>query len=158
MALITCPECTREISDQAATCPGCGVSIAGQASAGGNNSAPKRPVTIEETGKKYKKQMLLSAAVMCAGVVWARRRRARRAGVPDFLGANVVHRRTHRSLVESRVAGSQGYPPLERVVLLVPIPSTGLKQSHTHLGGAKLMGECKRPANPPCQVVAGVQL
>ena len=71
MALITCPECTREISDQAATCPGCGVSIAGQASAGGNNSAPKRPVTIEETGKKYKKQMLLSAAVMCAGVVLA---------------------------------------------------------------------------------------
>lgn len=26
-------------------------------------------------------------------------------------------------------------------MLLVPIPSTGLKQSHTHLGGAKLMGE-----------------
>jgi hypothetical protein len=70
MTLIACPECAREISDQAATCPGCGLSIASQASAR-SNSTPKRPVTIEETGKKYKKQMLLSAAMMCAGVVWA---------------------------------------------------------------------------------------
>tara|TARA_R110000851_G_C13101290_1_gene568433 strand:- start:14072 stop:14398 length:327 start_codon:yes stop_codon:yes gene_type:complete len=70
MALIACPECAREISDQAAVCPGCGVSIASQTSTE-SNAAPKRPVTIEETGKKYKKQMLLSAAMTCVGVIWA---------------------------------------------------------------------------------------
>lgn len=30
MALIPCPECAREVSDQAASCPGCGVCIAAQ--------------------------------------------------------------------------------------------------------------------------------
>lgn len=29
MALITCPECGKEISDKAATCPGCGAPITG---------------------------------------------------------------------------------------------------------------------------------
>lgn len=29
MALINCPECGREVSDKAPTCPGCGVPIAG---------------------------------------------------------------------------------------------------------------------------------
>ena len=28
MALISCPECNKEISDKAASCPGCGVPIA----------------------------------------------------------------------------------------------------------------------------------
>ena len=34
MALISCPECQRQVSDQAATCPSCGFAIAGAAAPG----------------------------------------------------------------------------------------------------------------------------
>lgn len=30
MSMIACPECGKEISDKAASCPGCGAPIAGQ--------------------------------------------------------------------------------------------------------------------------------
>lgn len=40
MALISCPECSKEISDKAAACPQCGYPIA-------NNTEPKLPETVE---------------------------------------------------------------------------------------------------------------
>lgn len=39
MSIIRCRECSREISDQAAVCPNCGV----QVNAGAANAAPKNP-------------------------------------------------------------------------------------------------------------------
>jgi len=52
MALITCTECRKELSDQAATCPHCG--------------APTnvRPQTIEKTSKKYKGEQLIALLVV----------------------------------------------------------------------------------------------
>jgi hypothetical protein len=42
MAIIACRECTREVSDQAACCPHCGVSIAGAAQPGPARRKPRR--------------------------------------------------------------------------------------------------------------------
>ena len=47
MPLITCPECKKEISDKATTCPSCGYPI-------DVNPTDKQPVTIQRTRKKWK--------------------------------------------------------------------------------------------------------
>ena len=58
MALIKCPDCGTEVSDQAPGCPKC-----------------RRPMTqpavqtIEKTGKRYKLQMLLAVALIIVGPV-----------------------------------------------------------------------------------------
>jgi hypothetical protein len=69
MALITCPECARDISDRAVTCPACG-----------NPMRPKtaqctevgpmvsRTVTIEATGKTYKALQFAGAAAIALAV------------------------------------------------------------------------------------------
>jgi hypothetical protein len=56
MALIHCPECQKEISDQASACPHCGHPM-------------KRPTTIEATGKKWKATQLLSALLVIVGFI-----------------------------------------------------------------------------------------
>ena len=57
MALIQCPECKKNISDRAASCPDCGCPLA-------------QPVqTIEQTAKKYKGMQLLGVLLACVGVV-----------------------------------------------------------------------------------------
>jgi membrane protein YdbS with pleckstrin-like domain len=43
MALIPCPECKREVSDRAATCPHCGVAIAGGPSPPSASAPPASP-------------------------------------------------------------------------------------------------------------------
>ncbi len=62
MAIIKCPECGKEISDQAPGCPGCGFPIAAPAPAG-----PAAPVPPENPGgpkrKGKKKLFLILAAV-----------------------------------------------------------------------------------------------
>lgn len=59
MALIRCPECAREVSDQAAACPGCGYPIAAPAQNGraihGGNAAD-----IARTGGKVAATWLLA--------------------------------------------------------------------------------------------------
>jgi membrane protein YdbS with pleckstrin-like domain len=51
MALIPCPECKREVSDRAATCPHCGVRIAGgPAAAGGSAGTPPSPPPLAPFG------------------------------------------------------------------------------------------------------------
>ena len=57
MALIKCPECKKEISDKAASCPNCGCPIADDTS---NQTPEKKVQTIEKTSKKYKGQQLAS--------------------------------------------------------------------------------------------------
>jgi len=59
MALINCPECGREVSSNAPTCPGCGVII--------NNQV----VIIEKTRKRLKWHLLLSHWLMWTGLLTA---------------------------------------------------------------------------------------
>lgn len=59
MSLIACPECAREISDQAAACPHCG--------APARHDAPL--VTTQLTAKKFKLRQLVSTVMIIAGVV-----------------------------------------------------------------------------------------
>lgn len=63
MALISCKECGREISDTAAACIGCGAPIGGATA--WPSSAGK--IEIEATGRRYKNQMLLALAMLFAG-------------------------------------------------------------------------------------------
>ena len=57
MALITCPDCKKEISESAPTCPHCG--------------RPMKPATqtIEETAKQYKIHIAASVVSMIVGVM-----------------------------------------------------------------------------------------
>jgi uncharacterized membrane protein YvbJ len=69
MALISCPDCNKEISENAPACPGCGAPIAGvkeSAGSGVNNLA-----TIQETSKKLKTQILIAAALFWGGLLLA---------------------------------------------------------------------------------------
>jgi hypothetical protein len=55
MALIHCPECNRQISSSAATCPGCGIPVAAAA----DTLATGSPLTtIQETSKRFKVHIL----------------------------------------------------------------------------------------------------
>lgn len=56
MALITCPDCERSISDAAPTCPGCG-------------RAMRVTTVVELTDKKYKRLMLGGVAIFVLGFV-----------------------------------------------------------------------------------------
>lgn len=56
MALIKCPECGKEISDKALSCPSC--------------AYPIKPVVIEATGKKWKGLQLIFSIVFAVGFVW----------------------------------------------------------------------------------------
>lgn len=67
MALITCPECAKSVSDKAPACPGCGAPIAGaavRAEVGVNLT------TTQETSKSLKARILLSSAMFWLGCWW----------------------------------------------------------------------------------------
>lgn len=66
MALINCPECRNQVSDAAATCPHCGVTVA---AANEERTAGARLTTTQETTKKLKVQVLLSSAVIAIGIL-----------------------------------------------------------------------------------------
>ena len=65
MALITCPECAKSVSDKAPACPGCGAPIAGaavRAEVGVNLT------TTQETSKSLKARILLFSAMFWLGI------------------------------------------------------------------------------------------
>lgn len=62
MALIKCTECGKQISDQAASCPGCGAPV-------GVRKDPEPIRTIQETGKPLKKQILLSVLLCIVSMI-----------------------------------------------------------------------------------------
>jgi uncharacterized membrane protein YvbJ len=68
MALISCPECNRDVSDSAPTCPNCGVPIA---SARETKAAGTSLTTIQETSKKLKLHMISAVAVILIGVLFS---------------------------------------------------------------------------------------
>lgn len=58
MALITCPDCNREVSDRAPACPGCGRPM-----------HDSEAVVIEQTSKPFKAWMLVGLAVALFGFI-----------------------------------------------------------------------------------------
>lgn len=55
MALVKCPDCGREVSDAAPTCPECG--------------KPLKAQTIERTGKKWKSVIVVGALAAIIGTI-----------------------------------------------------------------------------------------
>lgn len=66
MALINCPECGKNVSSAAPTCPSCGVPIAKSIT----NNVGDGTFTIQETGKDLKEQYFISLFLIAIGVVW----------------------------------------------------------------------------------------
>ena len=89
MALIKCSECGREVSDKAESCPQCGAPIA---SALETEAAGIKLRTIQQTSKRLKMQILISAALFWGGIVWmiVVASSASRAGVPPSRVATVI--------------------------------------------------------------------
>jgi hypothetical protein len=67
MALINCPECSKEVSDSAPSCPNCGVAIASKAE---SKAAGASLTTVQETSKKLKLHTLGSVFAIIVGVAW----------------------------------------------------------------------------------------
>ena len=67
MALINCPECEKQVSNIAATCPNCGAPIA---EATGSKAAGVPLTTIQKTSKKFKGHIILSSFCVWIGLIW----------------------------------------------------------------------------------------
>jgi hypothetical protein len=66
MALISCPECKRKVSDTAPACPGCGAAIADSRE---YQASGARLTTTQETSKKLKMHTLISVTLFIIGIV-----------------------------------------------------------------------------------------
>ena len=62
MALINCPDCNKEVSENAQTCIGCGAPIAAKREAA-------QIQMIQETSKQLKAQSLISGILVIIGLV-----------------------------------------------------------------------------------------
>lgn len=72
MALIECPECDHEVSDQAAACPKCARPLQATAvtpTTPAPASHPTTPTTIEATSKKWKGLQLKTALICIVGII-----------------------------------------------------------------------------------------
>jgi len=68
MPLIACPECKREVSDRAASCPQCGCPLSPipQSRA---STAPRQKVNVEQTNKDWKLMKVGSVLLCIIGTV-----------------------------------------------------------------------------------------
>jgi uncharacterized membrane protein YvbJ len=67
MALINCPECTKEVSTSAISCPNCGAPIAAAKEA----EAAGAPLTTTQlTSKKLKGQQAIAVLMVIVGTIW----------------------------------------------------------------------------------------
>ena len=67
MALIYCPECGKQVSDSAASCPNCGFGIASMRE---TNAVGTPLTTIQQTSKKLKVHYLISVSLIIIGLMW----------------------------------------------------------------------------------------
>jgi len=67
MALISCSECGKEVSDKAASCPNCGAPIATLQETIATGTQIK---TIQETSKIFKLHAVISVFLIIIGTVW----------------------------------------------------------------------------------------
>lgn len=81
MALIKCSECGRQVSDKAESCPQCGAPIA---SALETEATGAKLRTIQQTSKRLRTHILISAVLFWGGLVWmvVVMRSASSSGVP----------------------------------------------------------------------------
>lgn len=68
MALISCAECSNQVSNTAAACPHCGAPIA---EAAGSRAAGAPLTTTQETSKRLKVHILISAFMIWGGLGWS---------------------------------------------------------------------------------------
>ena len=66
MAIVKCPECKKEISNKAPSCPNCGVPIAIAADI---EQAGTALTTIQETSKRFKIHIIISAILFWGGLI-----------------------------------------------------------------------------------------
>ena len=69
MAMITCSECGRSISDRAAACVGCGAPLASRTSM---NLAPAPSPGLPPTRRQIRWRLLLASLMLLSGVIAAR--------------------------------------------------------------------------------------
>lgn len=62
MALIHCPECGREISDQAAACPGCGYPLSKQ------NTHTKDDTFLEASRQRDRRFLRIAGPLLLVGI------------------------------------------------------------------------------------------
>jgi len=67
MALIKCPECSKEVSSTAVACPNCGAPIAGGQEA---QAAGAALTTTQQTSKRLKLHYIGASFVFLIGIVW----------------------------------------------------------------------------------------
>ena len=67
MALITCPGCSKQVSDDTVSCPNCGNQIA---SAGENKAAGVPLAATKQKSMKLQFQYIISILLLIAGGVW----------------------------------------------------------------------------------------
>jgi hypothetical protein len=68
MALVKCSECGREVSSQAAACPGCGCPVSAAVAAPVAVAAQTgHGVTVEQTSKRWKGQALMAGLLFFGG-------------------------------------------------------------------------------------------
>ena len=67
MAPITCPECSKQVSDDTVSCPNSGNQIA---SAGENKAAGVPLAAIRQKNRKLQFQYIISILLLIAGGVW----------------------------------------------------------------------------------------
>jgi uncharacterized membrane protein YvbJ len=67
MALITCPECSKQVSDVTVSCPNCGYAIG---SASEDKAAGVPLVAIQQKSRKLQFQYIISIILLIAGGAW----------------------------------------------------------------------------------------
>ena len=71
MALIKCPECGKEISDKATSCPNCGAPVSNQNNTGAPVSSTKvaKPVKEKKKGSCLKTILIVIAVLLVLGII-----------------------------------------------------------------------------------------
>ena len=67
MALINCPDCNKEVSTSAVSCPNCGAPV----DAAQETKAAGTPLTTtQSTSKKFKGQQVIATLMFIVGAIW----------------------------------------------------------------------------------------
>jgi DNA-binding CsgD family transcriptional regulator len=67
MALVTCPDCGKDVSERAPACPHCGAPIA---TVRDHHSVGVPIITVQKTSKRLKSHLLMSVGLFVVGLIW----------------------------------------------------------------------------------------
>ena len=116
MALINCPDCGHQVSDQAKTCPHCGIEIAGRFTSSVDDT-PRPPSGRKRSWIAWLVALVLALIVVCVGYWYYLRtqqenelrayenaiRSSEPAVLQNFLDVYADATRAHRDSIESRL-------------------------------------------------------